>query len=190
MSTEGLAAAFGTVRNVLSNVTADAYDQPTPCASWDVRRLVNHIVGGAHWFAITTNAGAAPADDTTEATDYTDVDVLAAYDRGTTAAMAAFGADGAMERNIALPFGSFPGAAFLGLATVDQFTHAWDLAKATGQSTDLAPELAEQLLAGAQAMISPEFRGADGVAPFGPEQRVDPAAPAADRLAAFLGRVP
>jgi hypothetical protein len=65
--------------------------------------------------------------------------------------------------------------------------HAWDLAKATGQSTDLNPALAAQLLTGAQAMVSPEFRGPEG-APFGFEVAVDPTACAADRLAGFLGR--
>ena len=75
----------------------------------------------------------------------------------------------------------------MGLAAVDQFTHAWDLAKATGQSADLNPALAEQLLAAAQAMVSPEFRGPEG-APFGLEVDVDPTACAADRLAGFLGR--
>lgn len=188
MATEGLAAAFATVRGVLANVTADQYDQPTPCASWDVRRLVNHLIGGTHWFAITTNAGASPEVDETEDTDHAAGDVLTAYDDGAAGALAAFGADGALERTITLPFGQFPGAAFMGLATVDHFTHAWDLARATGQSTDLNPAMAEQLLAASQSMIAPEFRGPDGVAPFGPEQTAASTANAADRLAAFLGR--
>lgn len=75
----------------------------------------------------------------------------------------------------------------MGLATVDHFTHAWALARATGQSTNLNPELAEQLLTAARAMVSPEFRGPEG-APFGLEVAVDPSACAADRLAGFLGR--
>ncbi len=188
MSTETLAAAFATARGVLSNVTADQLDDPTPCASWDVRRVVNHLVGGAHWFEITTNAGASPEADDTEDTDYTTGDIVAAYDTASAGALAAFGADGALERMITLPFGTFPGAGFMALATVDHFAHAWDLARATGQSTDLAPEMAEQLLSAAQAMIPDQFRGPDGVAPFGPEVAVDPTACAADRLAAFLGR--
>lgn len=76
---------------------------------------------------------------------------------------------------------------FLFLASVDTFTHAWDLARATGQSSDLDPELAEQLLAGAKASIPDSVRGAEPM-PFGPEQTAPANATAADRLAAFLGR--
>ena len=62
-----------------------------------------------------------------------------------------------------------------------------DLAQATGQSTDLAPELAAALLEGAKASIPDEFRGPEG-APFGPKQEAPTGATAADELAAFLGR--
>ena len=91
------------------------------------------------------------------------------------------------EKNVKLPFGEFPGRAFLGLATNDTFTHGWDLAKATGQSTDLAPDLAAALLAGAKQAISPAFRGPEG-APFGTEQEAPAGSTNADKLAAFLGR--
>ena len=188
MGTEALAAAFATARGVLGNVKSDQMDDATPCESWDVRRLINHLVGGAHWFEITTNAGASPEVDDTEDTDYAAGDFAAAYDAATAGALAAFGAEGALDRMIALPFGTFPGSAFMGLATVDHFTHAWDLARATGQPTDLAPAMAEQLLSAARGMISDDFRGPDGVAPFGPEVTAGDAACPADRLAAFLGR--
>jgi hypothetical protein len=36
--------------------------------------------------------------------------------------------------------------------------------------------------------ISDAWRGPDGVAPFGPERQAADGAPAADRLAAFMGR--
>jgi uncharacterized protein (TIGR03086 family) len=99
-----------------------------------------------------------------------------------------------MEKTAKAPFGEFPAPAFMGLATTDIFQHAWDLAKATGQSTDLAPELAEALLAGSRASIQDAFRGPDGGPnqdqgpPFGLEQQAPAGACAADQLAAFLGR--
>ena len=81
-----------------------------------------------------------------------------------------------------------PASAFMGLATTDTFTHGWDLAKATGQSTDIDPQLAEQLLAGSKMAIQEAFRGPDGKAPFGAEQQAPAGATKADELAAFLGR--
>jgi uncharacterized protein (TIGR03086 family) len=80
-----------------------------------------------------------------------------------------------------------PATALLGLATTDTFTHAWDLAKATGQDTDLAPEMAAQLLAASREAIQPAFRSEEGTI-FGFEQEAPEGASNADQLAAFLGR--
>src|SRR5205814_272264 len=75
---------------------------------------------------------------------------------------------GAQEKIVKLPFGDFPGSIYMGLATSDTFTHGWDLAKATGQSTDLDPELAGQLLDAAALLVPDQFRG-DEPMPFGPK---------------------
>ncbi|MGQ0824232.1 MAG: TIGR03086 family metal-binding protein [Actinomycetota bacterium] len=188
MGVSELEQAFASTRAILANVKPDQLGNATPCQSWDVRKLVNHIVGGAHWFGISTDAGESPADDTTENTDYASIDAVAAFDEGTKRAIAAFSAPGAMEKMIKLPFGTFPGTAFCQLATTDTFTHGWDLAKATGQSAELDPSLAAQLLEGARAAIPDQFRGADGVMPFGQATEAPAGASAADQLAAFLGR--
>jgi uncharacterized protein (TIGR03086 family) len=185
MATEGLEQAFATTRAVVAQVTPDQYDAVTPCASWDVRALINHIVGGSYFFGAAMAAGKAP--DNAEAVDFTQGDVVAAYDDGIKLSLDAFGAPGALERMVVLPFGTFPGGAFLGLAMTDTLAHGWDLARAIGQDTDLAPELAAELLVGARASIAPEFRGPEP-APFGPEQEAGSGATNADRLAAFLGR--
>src|SRR5262245_23737496 len=137
MTTEQLEQAFASTRAVLENVKTDQLDDPTPCQSWKVRDLIGHILGGAEGFAASMNAGEAA--DGQGQTDYTQGDMVAAYDAGAAATVAAFNAPGAQEKIVKLPFGEFPGAMFMGLATSDTFTHGWDLAKATGQSTDLDP---------------------------------------------------
>jgi uncharacterized protein (TIGR03086 family) len=82
-----------------------------------------------------------------------------------------------------------PGAAVLGLAVTDTFTHGWDIAKATDQSTDLSPELAAGILTQARQMIQPGFRAEeDGAGPFLAEQQCVDGSCNADQLAAFLGR--
>ena len=68
------------------------------------------------------------------------------------------------------------------IAAGDIFTHGWDLAKATGQPTDLEPELAAALLARVMQMLPDSMRGPEGRAPFGPRVEVAELAPAADRL--------
>lgn len=183
MGTEPLEQAIASTRDVLVGVTPDQLDLPTPCAQWTVSELINHIVGGLHFFESgVTGEASGDAEADAASGDY-----VAAFDEAAAAALAAFRADGAMEKMLDLPFGTMPGAAFMGMAVNDTFTHGWDLAKATGQDTDLAPELAAQVLEQARAFIQPAFRSEDG-AVFGLEQDAPAGASAADQLAAFLGR--
>jgi uncharacterized protein (TIGR03086 family) len=184
MSADVLEQAFASSAKVLAGVQAGDLDKSTPCASWKVRDIVNHMVGGTHFFAETAETGVAPTVPDT--TDFASADISSAYAEGSARAVAAFRADGAMEKQMKLPFGEFPGAIFVMIAASDAFTHGWDVAKALGLSTDLDPQLAAQLLAA--SMIPDEFRGADGVMPFGPKVEAPEAAPAADKLAAYLGR--
>jgi uncharacterized protein (TIGR03086 family) len=185
-----LERALAVGRDTLARVQPGQYGDPTPCAAWDVRSLVNHLVGATYWFAEAVESGVAPAEDQVLA-DFTADDPLAAFDAGAARAVAAFGAPGALGRVVHLPFGDMPASVFLALAVNDIFTHSWDVAKATGQPTDLAPDLAAELLAIVKMAVGPEFRGPEGSgAPFGPEVPVSPSAPPADQLAAFLGRTP
>ncbi len=185
MSTQPLQQAITSTRAVLAGVNRDQLDSPTPCQSWTVAQLIDHVVGGLYFFTTVAN-GDPPAGRGDS--KYADGDFLAAFDEGSASCLAAFSAPGAMEKIMHLPFGDMPGAAFAGMAATDTFTHGWDLARATGQPTDLNPALASELLEGSKRAIQPAFRGADGKAPFGLEQQAPAGGSSADRLAAFLGR--
>ena len=171
MGTEDLARAFTITSGILRAVTPEQLAAPTPCASWDVRALVNHIVRASHWFPATVISGVAAE---IPATDYTTGDVAASYDDGIEASLDAFDTPGALEKPIRLPFGEFPGIMYLGLATSDTFVHGWDLAKATGQRTDLDSALALRLLEQAQQVIPDQFprAGRAGAVRSGRRRRV------------------
>ena len=185
LPTGPLARACASTRGVLARVRPGQLGDPTPCASWDVRALINHFVGTPSWAAtaVTSGDGSAAADR-----DYASGDCLASYDAAVRTALDAFAAPAALDRAVALPFGVLPGAALLGILAQEQFTHGWDLARAAGQPTDLDPALARELLARAAVLVTDDFRGPDGAAFFGPAAPAPPGATAADRLAAFLGR--
>ena len=186
MDTEQLNRALDSTRAVLATVQPGQLTAPTPCVSWDVRALIDHFTGSVRWATATITAEAITGEATI--TGGAAGDFLAVYDVAIRSALVAFGADGALTRTLSLPFGQFSGADLLELVAREQFIHGWDLAKAIGYHTELGPALASELLAGARTAGLDAFRGADGVAFFGPAVVPPPGAGPADQLAAFLGR--
>lgn len=108
--------------------------------------------------------------------------------RGIRIAVTAFGADGALAKTTRLPFGEIPGTVLRDLATMEQFTHGWDLARATGRPADLDPGPTAGLLSQARLAITDAYRGPNGQALFEPACKAPAGARPADQLAAFLGR--
>lgn len=183
MSTEPLKTAIASTRSVLAGVSKSQLNDATPCAQWDVSQLINHIVGAQYFFAAALKGEISNG----EVPDFSAGDFVDAFDTGSNLCVDAFSSEGVMDMIISLPFGEMPGSAFVGLAATDTFTHGWDLAKATGQNTDLSPEFAAQLLVRSKKAISPSIRN-DAGDPFGPEVVAPVGASGADQLAAFLGR--
>ena len=120
MSTDDLRQAFTIARGVMENVGAEQYTLPTPCASWQVRDLLNHLCEGANWVGLCVEAGAAPDPDPTHGVDYVAGDVLASYDSGATRTLAAFEVAG--DKSVALPFGTLPAPVFMGSAASNPLT--------------------------------------------------------------------
>ncbi|BBY08386.1 TIGR03086 family metal-binding protein [Mycobacterium noviomagense] len=163
---------------VLANVTPDQLKAPTPCLEWTVRDLIEHVLGGnervSQWAGGDEQPPARPDDR------------IEAHRATAAAAQETFARPGALEATYRLPFGEVPGHRFIGMRTTDVLVHAWDLAVATHQPTDLDAELALRQLAAARQGVPPEFRGPGR--PFAVEQPCPADRPPADQLAAFLGR--
>ena len=182
MNPEALAQCQTLAHQVMSNVTPEQMSLATPCADWNVGQLIDHMVGAQNW-GMSTMQGVEPqaADGACEG------DYCGTFQQAAAESLAVFQEEGALEKMVNPGFGDMPGAAMLGLMMTDTFQHTWDLAQATGQDTNLAPEMAQQLLQASQQMIQPAFRSEDG-AIFGMEQQAPEGANAATQLAAFLGR--
>jgi uncharacterized protein (TIGR03086 family) len=186
---DDLQRAVTSSRSLLVGVRPEQMDGGTPCQEWKVRDLINHMVDAPTFAAIVMETGDW-RNQITESLDHSAGDYLADYEAATSRAMEAFRAEGALSRVVTLPFGEMPGSIFANIATGDAFVHGWDLAKATGSSTDLDPELAASLLDTIRPMVTDQFRGPEGKAPFGGEVPVPANASPADKLAGFLGRQP
>ncbi|MCB0973241.1 MAG: TIGR03086 family protein [Actinobacteria bacterium] len=183
MNPQTLGRAQGVATQIIANVQPDQMDNATPCDAWTVSQLIDHLVGAQHW-----GRSAVQGVEMTETGEGSAAgDFNAAFADAASACLAAFSEDGALGRTVNPGFGDMPAIAMLGLVATDTFTHAWDLAVATGQDADLDPELAAMLLMGARMSIQDSFRSEEGSI-FGFEQDAPDGATNADQLAAFLGR--
>jgi uncharacterized protein (TIGR03086 family) len=184
MSVEPLEQAVASTRKVLGGVEPGQLDRRTPCASWTVSDLINHIVGGQFFFAAMARGDKPSRPET----DFATGDFVTAFEEGSAEAITAFGAPGVMEKTLHLPFGDLPGGVFINIASTDTFIHGWDLARATDQPSELDPQFALVLLDRVRPLLLPALRGPDGKAAFGPEQVASDEASGTEKLAAFLGR--
>jgi uncharacterized protein (TIGR03086 family) len=174
---------------IVDGIEPSQLDRPTPCREWDVRALLNHITGGAEMFAVCVEDGSIADERLGELLggDNLGTDFKASFQTAAKRALAAFQRPGADETIVKLPFGEMPAGIAMQIAVFDLTVHAWDLAKATGQSTALAPDVLEPALEVGRTMIAPEMR-AGGM--FGAEVPVADDAPLQDQLAAVAGRQP
>jgi uncharacterized protein (TIGR03086 family) len=180
--THQLSIALDATEQLIAAIADDQWTAPTPCAEWQVRDLVDHVVIGNQMFASILR-GQPPAPR--RPVPLPDADQLTAYRASATAVLEAFRQPGVLEQIFTVPMGTVPGMVALHLRITELLVHGWDLARATGQPTNFSPELAEQELAFTQATL-PQVPAARS--PFAPPQPVADSAPAIDRLAALLGR--
>src|SRR5688572_25668793 len=156
---------------IIAGARPDQYDNPTPCAEWKVRDVLNHVIGGNHFFAAAAAGQSLP---TGEGTDLVGDDPAGAYAQGAKAALEAWRAPGAAERIVTLPIGDIPGALATGLHFVDHLVHGWDLAKATAQEDLVDQDLAAAAFGLVNGNIGDDLRQAGG--PFGLEVPCDESA--------------
>lgn len=183
MSTDLLESAIASTRVVLERVDTSQMRDRTPCAQWNVSQLINHIVGAQFYF-LGILAGEIRAN---EPTNFSNGNFLKAFDNGSNLCVEAFGHEGVMSEILALPSTEITGFSFVRVAATDIFVHGWDLAQATGQSTNLSPDLAAKLLVAAKIATPPVTRSVSG-SPFSSERTAPIGACEADQLAAYLGR--
>lgn len=170
--------------DIVGGVSPDQYDASTPCPEYDVRTLMNHMVAGNLMFASVANGD--ELDMSIFGEDHLGEDPAAAYRTSAEAALAAWQRPGALDEQLA--FGNLPGSTVIKLHMTEELAHGWDLARATDQSTELDPQLAQTALDTMRAMPEQMMTRS----PQGFDEPVDvPAdAPPGDQLVAFLGRDP
>jgi uncharacterized protein (TIGR03086 family) len=171
--------ALASTRRFLAGTEVAQLGLPTPCAEWDVRALLDHVVRNNEVFAagIRGQRAVGPRD-----VDRVADDPHAAYDRSADAVTAAFAA-----ANLAadVDMHRLPGYQAVAVHFVDILTHGWDLAVATGQDPALDDDLASVAL-DVVAGYPPEVWGAGRF--FADKVPAPDGAPPHVRLVTLLGR--
>jgi uncharacterized protein (TIGR03086 family) len=170
---------------VVGGIRDDQLHGPTPCSEMDVEALRDHVLGWLTAFAAgyadpdgrTPDVGAhePPADPAGEVRR-----AAGTFDEALAA--------GAADRPLWIGEHSMPGQLALGMILWEYQVHGWDLARATGQPFAPPAEAAEQSLAFAPGMLTPDYQG-PGKA-FADRVAVPDSAPPLDRLVGLSGRDP
>lgn len=75
------------------------------------------------------------------------------FEIGSRLCVRAFGDEEVMNEIFTLPSIEMTGSSLVRVATTDTFIHGWDLARATGPSTNLSPDIGTKLLVVAKLSI-------------------------------------
>jgi uncharacterized protein (TIGR03086 family) len=169
---------------LVEHVRPEQWHAVTPCTAWDVRQLVNHVVGW-NLFVAELVDGRMPAD----VLELIQRDSLGQDPVGATTAsvarvVAAFAVPGALERIVHHPIGDLPGTYVVMMRVFDTTLHGWDLARAIGADESLDPELAVAVYDWAL----PQRDGMRASGAFAAEPAVAADADVPTRLLALVGR--
>lgn len=168
-------------------VRLDELSNRTPCADYDVRALLGHVVAVLHKLIRVGTGG--DARDLPHVIDGIDDDGWAsAFTRARIEVERVWADDEKLDRMVELPWATLPGREALEAYTHEFTAHSWDLAHATRRLAELDPDLAAQALEAFKRFAPSEGRSEQG--PFSPVVPVPDDADPYTRLAAYLGRRP
>jgi uncharacterized protein (TIGR03086 family) len=182
---DSLEVLYQRANEVVGTLEPEQLGYRTPCTDWDVRRLIEHVLGSVehftHLLRTGTPDGVPPGEGLGD-------DPAAAFATALADNLAAWRVPGTLERILPLPFGDVSGESAALLNVQEVGAHLWDLAKSIGQDPELPADVASLAHDYARQLIKPEFRAPTG--PFGQQLEASTPASTTDKFVAFLGRPP
>ncbi len=131
--------ALELAHGLVATITDDDWQRPTPCADWNVRALVNHMVGSARmvtWGLLGRTIGPDFYGN------HLGPDPIASYREAIDEVVGIYRADPTLlGRMLDLGWGVLPGDELAIMFAGDHLVHAWDVARSLGLPTDFDHEL-------------------------------------------------
>jgi uncharacterized protein (TIGR03086 family) len=178
-----IAAALDMTTAVVHGITPDQFGSPSPCAGWDVRTELNHLVGGMRIFTAELDGVPAGAEHDD---DWLGGDPHRAYLDAAAADRAAWQRPGALDATVRISLGALPGPMAAMVHLTEVVVHGVDLAVATGQPDRIDQGQCAELLATMRDRGGMDAYRRPGM--FGPERPAPADATPHQRLLTYLGR--
>lgn len=185
---ERVARAAVPLTKIIRTVTPDQLTAPTPCAEFDVRALLNHLL---FWGPSLIGAGRKDSVPPPAAAE-SDVDLVtgdwAAALETQLDELATIWRDPAAWEGVTHMGGptELPSAMIGGMVVGELIVHGWDLSRALGTPVSWD----DDLLADVYAETAATAEQGRGMGIYGPEVSVSPDAPLIDRVLGVTGRDP
>ena len=129
----------------VQSVTDDQWDEPTPCAGWTVRDLVNHVVGEDRWTVPLLQGQTLEQVGSRLDGDLLGAEPIAAATRAAEQAVAVVAQRLPEGGTVHLSYGDEQPEEYVRQLAADHLVHGWDLAVATGSADGLDPELVDEV---------------------------------------------
>ncbi len=178
---EALSSVLAKDEALIAGVDAQAWAMPTPCPDYDVRSLVNHIIGWLRVFEASVRGGGVGDDP--EA--FTSAEPVADFQAASTGALDGW-RTGGTDRTVAMRGSDLPGELVLSMMLIEYVTHGCDLALGSGQAMPFSEAELALVLEVANEALPDQYRGAGK--PFGARVEVPESAPVLAQLLGFMGR--
>lgn len=164
----------------------EALGWPTPCEDWNVRDLVNHVVGEALWVAPLV-AGKTISDVGDRFSgDVVGADPAAAWAEAWASASGAVTSEASdvLDRTVHLSYGDVPARDYVAELTNDLVIHGWDLARGLQVDDTIDADLVREVT----RRTEPFADRMAGSGMYAPRVEVAPDADEQTRLLAMYGR--
>jgi uncharacterized protein (TIGR03086 family) len=127
----------------VSTITDDDWHRPTPCGEWDVRALLNHMVGSARmvtWGLLGNTIGPEFYGN------HLGPDPIASYREAIDEVIGTYEANPLLlVRTLDVGWSVRTGAELAIMFAGDHLVHAWDVARSLGLPTDFDHELVRRV---------------------------------------------
>ena len=144
---EALERAGRGFRQRLLEVASDDWARPTPCDEWNVRDLVDHVVGGNLRYVMILAGEPADAVGRTGAHDWLGSDPLGSFDDALARITESLAVPGILAATVRHPKAGEVTGAQLRVLRVNELTvHSWDLARAIATDDRLDERVVTWLL--------------------------------------------